>query len=244
MHKLKILSVAAVLAVSVAATLNAEKAEAYTCLRPSNANSNISVNGNIATATFTFPEVCKNKDIKITLVSYKAPNNNDAKPFDQQVYYKSVTRDYNITGRRHISVSVPDCFYQVDLVLGEPLRSFAGGVTYHAQHRFLLAEIGGDKPCLSQPAATAPAQPARQASVTIQNTNINTAVAVAKPVRKAADEAPAAPAPRAAPKAEQLPDTGPGDLAVVSFGVSTTAAMLFAYRRRLDEVVAAIISRL
>lgn len=230
----------------LAALIKTGDAEAYTCLTPSSANPSITVSGTTATANFTLPKGCKNIDV--SLVSYKAPNGTDGKPFDQQVLYKSVTRNYNIEGRREIKVEVPNCYYQVDLVIGQPLHSFAGGVTYHAQHRFLLAKQGGTTSCT--PAVTPtppPATPATSTPSAVSITNTNTNTNTVSPAAKSPVPTPApAPTPEPVPDKEpsgKLPDTGPGTIAAFSFGSTFMGSLLMAYRNRFTGLVDRIATR-
>lgn len=260
MKKIKIMLAAGLVIAGLMAIINVDTADAYTCLTPSTAKPVINVSGTTAHAYFTLPSGCKN--INVTLVSYKAPNGTDGKPYDQQVLYKSITRNYNVEGRRDITIALPDCFYQVDLVIGQPLQSFAGGVTYHGEHRFLLAKHGGSKSCApaqaapaapATPAAPAAAAPAATPAVNITNTNTNTATAtnnVTIPdATVVSSESQPVPAKEETPKEEvpapgKLPDTGPGTVAAFGFGSTFMSSLLFAYRGRFSGILDRIVSRI
>ena len=142
-----------------------------TCLTKSTSSASITISGNRATAHFTLPANCKGQ--VVSLVSYTAPNGTDHKPFAEQKLFKATTRTFNVSGDRNMSVEVPDCFFQVDLARGQPIQSFAGGVTYNSQGRLLTASGGGSKSC-DQPATVQPAktQPiVQQKNVTVVNNN-------------------------------------------------------------------------
>lgn len=207
------------------------------CLRESTANASITVAGDRATAHFTLPSGCKGQ--VVSLVSYKAPNGTDGKPYSSQELFRSTTRTFNNEGRREMSVQLPDCYYQVDLVTGQPLQSFANGVTYHGQHRFLVARHGGNKFC-SQPMQTQPA--AQPATTPPASVNVNTTAA--SNVTAAAKETPAPQhAPQTAPPSGKLPDTGPGTIAAFGFGSTFTASLIYVYRSRFSEILSKIIDR-
>lgn len=143
----------------------AENTSIADCLRESTANAKITFSGNKATADFKLPGNCKNQTV--SLVSYMAPNGTDGKPYAQQKLFKSTTREFNVAdSHRTISVEVPDCYFQIDLVKGQPKQSFADGTTYHAENRFLAGRMGGNKSCdQPKPAATPPAPaPAKSVS--------------------------------------------------------------------------------
>ena len=253
MKKLKTLLLAGLVVAGLTMVLNTDTAKAYTCLTPSTAKPDIKVSGNTATAHFTLPSGCKN--INVTFVSYKAPNGTDGKPYAQQVLFTSVTRNYNVEGRREIKIALPDCFYQVDLVIGQPLQSFAGGATYHGEHRFLDARHGGSKSCTPaqtvQPAPPAPAPAAETPAVNITNTNTNTntntavasnTVTTPQPTTTSAAPEPA-PAKEETPAPGKLPDTGPGTLTAFGFGSTFMSSLLYAYRGRYTDLLDRLLFR-
>lgn len=62
---------------------------------------------------------------------------------------------------------------------------------------------------------------------------------------KVSDEATAPEEPaQAEQSAGKLPDTGPGDIAAIGFASTFMGSMLFAYRGRMDSILATIVSRL
>jgi hypothetical protein len=206
------------------------------------------MSGNRATAHFTLPKNCTGQ--VVSLVSYKAPNGTDHKPFAEQTMFKATTRTFNISGARTMSVEVPDCFFQIDLVRGQPIQSFASGRTYSSEGRMLTASGGGSKSC-NAPAATtqaAPVAPAVQKQEVKRVNNNQNDNEMEDEDRnnnqKEADEAEPNDQDQAPNNNDngKLPDTGPGETAALSFGASMTAGLLFAYRRRYDSIVASIVS--
>ncbi|MBW3568639.1 hypothetical protein KY385_00715 [Candidatus Parcubacteria bacterium] len=232
---------------------------------------NISISGSQAVATFKFPGQCAGQNIPITLVSYKAPNTPDNMPFSAQKYFSSVTRYYNQPrSNAQITVSVPACKFQVDLVLGEQsdiIRNFSDGHgspnTYTGQKRMITAAGGGIGECFPAPAPTKPAQPAPEQkpapAVNIVNTNenknvnVNTVNVEEKEKKKVDDEVKVVTPKKEAvvvtegkreePAVAKLPDTGPGAVAPILFGATFMSSFLYSARSRYAEMVAKLIAR-
>ena len=127
------------------------EAEAATsdCLKKANSHPSLKVSGNKATAHFTIPKDCTNQ--KITLASYQAPNGSDGKPYDQQKLFRWVTQTYKNPGKYSLVVTVPNCFYQVDLARGNVIHNFSTGHTYAQQNRLLASAHGGKTSCEPKP---------------------------------------------------------------------------------------------
>lgn len=266
MKKIKIFLLAALLITGVIASSQAGTAEAaYTypgqgypqCTTenssirfgPAETNPTITVSGNTAKAVFKFPGQCKDMNIPVSFVAYKAPNGTDGKPYGEQVKFSHTTRNYNNPrSDATITINIPDCFYQLDLVIGAPLSGadFAAGKTYHGEHRFLLAEHGGSKSCTAaSTTVTPPATSTPAVNITNTNTNVNTAVSTpAKPeTTPVSSEPEEVIVKEEAPASGKLPDTGPGTIAAFSFGSTFMGSLLFAYRGRFSGIMDRIISR-
>ncbi len=122
-------------------------AEPAPCVRQSTAKAVINVSNNVATARVSIPKKCG--PTQISFASYKAPNGTNGKPYANQSLFAVTTKTFQ-PGRNTISVNLPDCHYQVDLVRGTPISDFTN-TTYHKQNRFLGAVHGGSKSCSEKP---------------------------------------------------------------------------------------------
>lgn len=131
--------------------VGANSAEAVTC--PSGA-AQLSSGGSIgasqggtASVNFTVAAGC---NVQLSLVSYKAPSAGfDASTASQQVLFDSSTATL-AAGAHTLSVSVPNCFFQVDFVFGAPLATLgpAGSNNfYSSQGRLISAANGGSTSC-------------------------------------------------------------------------------------------------
>ncbi len=96
-----------------------------------------------ATFTITMPET-------ISFVSYTAPDNyfnaNDA---SQQKIYSVATGTYTVPGTYSLTITVPQCDFQVDLVCGLPIDKFGpagSNIFYHSECRFIDGDNGGCNP--------------------------------------------------------------------------------------------------
>lgn len=108
--------------------------------------------GGTASVNFTVAADC---NVQLSLVSYKAPaatfSESDA---DQQVIFDTATATL-AAGPHSLSVSVPNCFFQVDFVFGAAIAHLGpagSGNFYSAQGRLISAVNGGTMAC----AAAAP----------------------------------------------------------------------------------------
>jgi hypothetical protein len=110
-----------------------------------NPDSRFVLNGdNTVTAVF---EVKGNEDCKleVTLASWQAPDADKGRPYDQQKLFKFVTGTFGV-GTHKLTVALPDCFYQVDLVRGSKPTGIDGGPVYE-QGRMMGSLHGGTKVC-------------------------------------------------------------------------------------------------
>ena len=98
--------------------------------------------------TFTVAAGCK--DIKLTLVSYKAPGPTfDVNTADQQIVFDYKTQLFS-AGTWHLDVAYPDCYFQVDFVYGERIEKFGPADSnnfYYRQGRNIRSIHGGTKGC-------------------------------------------------------------------------------------------------
>lgn len=149
-------------------TINKAEAATQACFRRTTANPQITVTGNKATATFTIPKECKSE--KVTLASYQAPNGTDGKPYGEQKLFRWVTQTYQ-PGKHTLKVTVPNCYYQVDLARGDVINKFSKGNTYFQQDRLIDAAHGGNKSCEPpKPKPTPKPEPAKPVVTAPQQT--------------------------------------------------------------------------
>jgi hypothetical protein len=101
-----------------------------------------------ANVTFTVAAGCK--DIKLTLVSYKAPGPTfDVNTADKQTVFDYKTQLFS-AGTWHLDVAYPDCYFQVDFVYGERIEKFGPADSnnfYYRQGRNIRSFHGGTKGC-------------------------------------------------------------------------------------------------
>ncbi len=87
----------------------------------------------------------------LSFVSYTAPDNyfnaNDA---SQQKIYSVATGTYTVPGTYCLTITVPQCNFQVDFVCGLPIDKFGpagSNIFYHSQDRYFDSDNGGCNPC-------------------------------------------------------------------------------------------------
>ncbi len=178
---------------------------------------NVPGQGQPATAQVKAGAACV--DQEVSLVSYKAPAAN-GQPLTNQIINDSQTK-LTTSGVVDFTVQVPNCYYQVDLVYGQPL-DLSTGQTYSSQHRLIDAANGGNQTCNPGMGGGTP-------TPTLTPTVSNIAAAV-----------PATPAPLAA--ATQVPTTLPNTgstMTVVEFIFSIlVAATVFIVSRKRQQLYA------
>ena len=132
--------------------------------------------GGTATVTFTVAAGC---NVQLSLVSYQAPAAAfSADTANQQTVFDADTATL-AAGSHSLSVDVPNCFFQVDFVLGLPISTLgpAGSNNfYSSQGRLISAVNGGTASC----SAAAPATGGTGSTVTVTPTT--TAVIPAGPI--------------------------------------------------------------
>ncbi|HEY3544124.1 MAG TPA: hypothetical protein VGK79_16425 [Gaiellaceae bacterium] len=113
----------------------------------------------VASVSFTVAAGCD--DMQVSLVSYSAPSGTfDEQTASQQVVFKSVTQSLS-TGSFTLSVEVPSCYYQIDLVYGTPIEQLGpAGTTnlYGKQDRLISTSTGGNTACNIPPPVVQPQQ--------------------------------------------------------------------------------------
>lgn len=124
-----------------------------------NTDSRFVLNGN-GTVSATF-EVKGNTDCKldVTLASWQAPDADKGRPYDQQKLYKYVTDSFGV-GRHTLTVELPNCFYQVDLVRGKNPTG-PNNMPVYEKGRMMGSLHGGTKVCeepKTPPVVTTPPQ--------------------------------------------------------------------------------------
>ncbi len=111
------------------------------------------VKNNTATANFTVKG--DNCTMPVTLVVYKSPSAN-GQPLLEQKVYKYSTKTFG-PGVHSLSVKVPDCFYQADLVEGSSPLAPDGTPNFDYQNGQIIDGglrdfiYGGNKKCVDKP---------------------------------------------------------------------------------------------
>jgi hypothetical protein len=124
--------------------------------------SGITIVNGVVTIPFTVAAGCTN--VQLSLVSYSAPSATfDENTAADQVRYQETTQVFSANGQ--LSIAIPSCYYQVDLVYGTPIEQLgpAGTNNFYGKQGRLIANLhGGTTKCEApQP------PPAEEATVTI-----------------------------------------------------------------------------
>lgn len=100
------------------------------------------------TATVKLKADGKCEKAVVSLVSYEAQSATWETSRPQYLYdVETVLLKKGDHAKLH--VKVPDCYWQVDLVLGHPIKELVeGGPTYGAEQRLIKGLLGGTKPCV------------------------------------------------------------------------------------------------
>lgn len=180
------------------------------CFRHATANASIVEKGGKAVAEFKVPQKCNDNKHTVSLVVYKLNDGNWEHKVNNQFIYASKTVTVG-TGQHTVSVNLPNCGYQADLVKGQPVNIASGANQGH----ILAAKVGGNAvPCAAKPTPVPTPTPTPEVPATTVTT---TEVADTQ-------EAPAT-----------LVNTGPGDVAAAFAGVSAIGSLAYHFlvRRRL-----------
>jgi LPXTG-motif cell wall-anchored protein len=81
----------------------------------------------------------------VTLEAWKAPNATDGRPFKEQVLFRHITRTLD-AGSHLLSVQLPNCYYQVDLIHGSKTMGANGEIKFDSA-RMIGSVHGGNKVC-------------------------------------------------------------------------------------------------
>jgi LPXTG-motif cell wall-anchored protein len=81
------------------------------------------------TVTSTFVVSGTDCTATVTIASWKAPDASKGRPYSAQTLFAHTTDTFS-TGTHTISVALPDCYYQVDLVTGSNPTAADGGAVY------------------------------------------------------------------------------------------------------------------
>ncbi len=109
-----------------------------------------------ASATIHVPAGCQ--PVTVSLVSYSAPDTlgYGSSLKAQKLYdFQELNSDPARSSEVFSNVNVPNGCYQLDLVVGEKINSFAGGETYGAKHR-LITSVNKCETTVVTPATPAP----------------------------------------------------------------------------------------
>ena len=136
-------------------------------------DSDLSLNSATHRAHVTFTVAAGCKDIKLTLVSYKAPGPTfDVNTADQQTVFDYKTQLFS-AGTWEMDIAYPDCYYQVDFVYGERIEKFGPADSnnfYYRQGRNIRSFHGGTAGCTTTPPTTPPNTPPTSTPPTTQST--------------------------------------------------------------------------
>lgn len=154
----------------------------------------------------------KNCTKTVTLEAWKAPNGTDAKPYREQTLYRSKTLTGLKPGEYRMSVQLPNCYYQVDLIHGGKTMGASPDADIKFDSDRMIGSVhGGNQTCVNTPDT---------------------------PDEPEAPETPTTPTtPKASSTATSLTKTGPSAIVAGIFtGVSSlgTAAHYFVRRKLMN----------
>lgn len=215
------------------------------------------IKGDKVTAKFTLRGEA-NCRYDMTLATFETPAA-DAKPFkDQKLFsYKSGTFG---RGTHTLTTTMPDCYYQVDILTGKPsegkkgtrLNDFINRANFTNLGGYNLgnnvgvvhdALIGGNKPCgekpqpKPQPKDVCPNIAGNQAEVPEghEKDSEGNCVVPKQPETPKKPEQPKTPEVKSEQTPTVLPQTGAGAVAATFMGISTSAGIAHAIVRRFKK---------
>lgn len=148
----------------------------------------------------------------VTLAVWQAPDGDKGKPFDQQKLFAHKTDTFSV-GTHDLTVDLPDCYYQVDLVRGSNSTDKDGGPLYGSEN-MIAALHGGTTVCeTSKPPVETPVTPP----------------ATTTP----AEETPFGGQGGATEEPTVLPNTGVGANVAIFAGAAMVLGTAFQYMRQL-----------
>lgn len=141
-----------------------------------------------------------------TLAAWEAPNGVDGRPYKEQVLASHMTKTIETGNRnqakRTLSVQIPECYYQIDIMRGKKVMGRNGEIKFDAD-KHLGGVHGGTQACETPETPVTPETP----------------------------ETPTTPSTPATPETE-LTKTGPASAIAAFSGVSTLAAGVHYVMRR------------
>ena len=161
-------------------------ADNNTCFDRASANANITQQGSSVVATFRVPQKCNNSTHRVSFVVYKVNDGNWMNRVNNQYVDAAKTINAGV-GQHRITLPIPSCAYQADLVKGGVVNISTGA--QNGPH--LDAKVGGNHvPCKAKPAPPTPPKPTPPAptppapvrptppaptppSTTVNNNNVN-----------------------------------------------------------------------
>lgn len=193
------------------------------------------VNGDKITGKFTL-KGDYNCQYDMTLATFEAPSKS-AHPFSEQKLYSYVTNRFG-RGTHTMTTTLPDCYFQADLLTGKPgegvkgtrLNDFLNRANFTNLGQYNVgndvavvhdALIGGDKSCEKPKPQPCPYDPSMEKD---------------DPNCKPEEETPEKPEEKPTPKApEVLPSTGPAAIVTTFAGVTASAGAAHAIVRRIKR---------
>ena len=164
-------------------------------------------NDGTVSATFKVEgdSTCK---MAVSLASWQAPDALKGRPYDQQKLFAHMSGTYGV-GTYTLTVKLPTCYYQVDLVRGTSPTGPNGSPVY--DDALMMGSLhGGTKTCVDTPPTTPPTTPETP-------------------------QAPVQPQVLAAATPEALPNTGAGSTAAIAAVLAAIAGAGYSYMRRLRK---------
>jgi hypothetical protein len=199
-----------VFAFNLVKTNSAEAAAPCAVTVDNNKAIKVSADGKTASVGITVTGDCVER--YATLVSWKSPSAS-GHPLTAQKLYKYTTKKLT-AGHHTLTVALPDCYYQIDLLGQKRPTSLAGDANYDAMGSDVLVnfKLGGNKTC------TPPPTPEKCPIPGMENLPKN------DPDCKV-PETPVTPETPVSPKAEvvtnaTITDTGPGAIAAIASTVT------------------------
>lgn len=214
-------------------------AAAKDCLRHKNADAKLVQENMHVNANFKVPKECKGENFTVSLVVYKLNDGNWENKVNNQYIFNSKTMVVKYDAkdiRKAINVNVPQCAYQADLVLGNPVDISTGA----PQNHILGALVGGNRvPCetpeVPEGEDVCPNIDGMQADLPEgyeYDENGNCVI-----IPPETPETPNTPSTvkRSDVKPSDLPNTGPGAVVATFAGVSSLSSILYAiFTRRFS----------
>lgn len=127
-----------------------------TCTVKTDPNNTFSLGGGNVTATFDVTGDCVSQDV--TLVTWTAPNPNKGKPYNQQNLFSHTTGNFK-PGTHTLTTTLPNCYYQIDLITGTNPTDSTGGPGYSKEGRLRRSLHGGTQACDSTTVPVLPPAP-------------------------------------------------------------------------------------